>query len=140
MNLSPILVVADDPDEIELINDAAYDIGIKRPIHYFRHGDALLEFLTTTDTAPLVILCEINMPGDNGFEIQQKVAANPVARHKCVPFIYWSTATNESEIIRAYDLASHGFFLKPNTFQDLCETLKTILDYWQKSLHPKRVE
>jgi len=140
MELNPILIIDDDEDDLEMIEEAAKCITLDRPIHFFRTGDELEQYLKKGNKAPFLIISDVNLPQENGFELKKRIAGNPQLKYKSVPFIYWSTAASEKQIQYAYDLPAQGFFFKPSNFDDLCATLKTIVEYWQKSQHPKQVK
>lgn len=122
-----------------LIQEAATQLGLTRPIHFFRNGKELIAFLKEHAESPFLILCDMNLPGETGFDIRKTISADPELKYQSVPFIFWSTNASETQIQHAYDLPAQGFFLKPVSFNDLCETLELILGYWQKSQHPKSV-
>lgn len=139
MDRNPILIVDDDVEDLELIQSAAERLNIGRPIHYFRSGRELHAFLKEATVSPFLIICDVNLPDQDGFAIRKQTAEDSTTKYKSVPFIFWSTDASEKQIQHAYDLPAQGFFFKPNNFEDLCETFKTILNYWQKSKHPKQV-
>lgn len=134
------MIVDDDHDDLEMIKEAAEKTKIKRPIHFFRSGNELLDFLQATPHAPFLIICDVNLPNETGFDIRKRIYDDVKLRYKSVPFIFWSTAASEKQIQYAYDLPAQGFFFKPSSFDDLCATFDTIVKYWQRSQHPKRVK
>jgi CheY-like chemotaxis protein len=140
MEQNAILIVDDDQDDLDLISDVVNHLNITRPVRYFRNGKELENFLQSDNNAPFLIICDVNLPDLDGFLVKQKISENPALKYKSVPFIFWSTSASEKQIQYAYDLPAQGFFFKPNNFDDLCDTVKTILSYWQKSQHPKKVK
>jgi CheY-like chemotaxis protein len=139
MEKNQILIVDDDDDDLELIRCAADELKLDRPIHFFRNGTELQNHLKQTDVSPFLIICDVNLPGQDGFAVRKQTAEDNATKYKSVPFIFWSTSANERQIQHAYDLPAQGFFFKPNNFNDLCETLRIILQYWATSQHPKKV-
>lgn len=139
MKLNPILIIDDDQDDLSLIRDAALYLKIERPMHFFNSGDEIVSFLKSDRISPFLIISDVNLPGENGFKLKKRITQDEELKYKGVPFIFWSTDASEKQIQHAYDLPAQGFFFKPSNFVDLCETFKTILDYWQKSQHPKKV-
>lgn len=140
MKQDPILIVDDDSDDLEMIKEVAARIKFTRPIHVFQSGDDLIHYLRNTEGAPFLILCDVNLPGETGFDIKKRMQEDPELKYKSVPFIFWSTSASEKQIQYAYDLPVQGFFFKPTDFKELCDTFETIMDYWQKSQHPKSVK
>lgn len=140
MEENPILIVDDDQEDLDLIKDVAEYLKLKRPIHYFNNGDGLAEYLQSLAKPPFLIICDVNLPEEDGFAIKKRISEDPELKYKSVPFIYWSTDASEKQIQHAYDLPAQGFFFKPSNFNELCDTFETILRYWQKSQHPKRLK
>lgn len=140
MEENPILIIDDDQDDLDLISQVAEHLQLSRPIHYFKNGEQLASYLQTSALSPFLIICDVNLPEEDGFAIKKRISENPELKYKSVPFIYWSTDASEKQIQYAYDLPAQGFFFKPNNFVDLCDTFETILHYWQKSQHPKRLK
>lgn len=139
MEPSPLFFVDDDSDDLEMIKDAAERLKLVRPIQFFESGNELIQHLRTAPVAPFLIISDVNLPSETGFDIKRRIQEDEKLKYKSVPFIFWSTAASEKQIQYAYDLPAQGFFFKPSNFEELCNTLETILNYWQKSQHPKRV-
>ena len=140
MQLNPILIVDDDGDDLEMIKAASECLQLSRPIHFFRSGDELERYLTTASQSPFLIISDVNLGAVDGFALKKKISENSELKYKSVPFVFWSTSASEKQIQYAYDLPVQGFFFKPSNFDELCATFKTMLDYWQKSQHPKQVK
>ena len=140
MEQNAILIVDDDQDDLNLIRDVVTHLKITWPVHYFTNGKQLEDYLISEVSSPFLIVCDVNLPSQDGFAIKKKIAENPQLKYKSVPFIYWSTSASEKQVQYAYDLPAQGFFFKPNNFNELCETMKIVLDYWQRSQHPKRMQ
>jgi CheY-like chemotaxis protein len=51
---------------------------------------------------PLVVLCDVLMPGMDGFELRDRIAADPALKLKAIPFIYFSTWGNKELVDKAY--------------------------------------
>ncbi|WP_132053309.1 response regulator [Pseudocnuella soli] len=136
---NPVLVLDDDLDDQEMIREAAEKLDIRNEFIFFKTGDELINHLHETSVSPFFILCDVNLSGSNGFEVRIKLMEDETVRYKSVPFIFWSNHASEKQIRHAYDLPAQGFFFKSNKFEDLCETLATIVAYWKHSQHPKRL-
>ena len=139
MTKSPILIVDDDVEDLDLIKEAAEYLNVDRPIFYFRSGTELIQYIKQASMPPFLIICDMNLPSTDGFAVRKEALDDSDTKYKSVPFIFWSTNASENQIQHAYDLPAQGFFFKPMDFPELCDTLKIILDYWKKSKHPKRV-
>jgi CheY-like chemotaxis protein len=138
--MNPILVVDDDEDDLEMIKIVWTQLDMSRPIFFFKNGNELIDYIKRSNQGPFLILCDLHLPGETGFDIKKRVAEDPDLKYKSVPFIFWSTDASEKQIQYAYDLPVQGFFFKPTNLNDLRSAFTTIMDYWQKSQHPKQVQ
>lgn len=136
MPSSPIVIVDDDADDLELIEEAFISLDSAHPIIVFKDGDSLKEYLSGNGEAPFLIICDLNIPRQDGLQIRKMIAEDPVIRYKSVPFIFWSTSASEKQIQQAYDNHVQGFFFKPDSFTSLQNTLRRIMDYWSECKHP----
>lgn len=137
MNEHPIYIVDDDEDDTEIVLEVWKQLKYENQIHFFTNGAALIERLKSDSHIPFIIICDLNLPVKDGFEIRKTLLDDPKTRYKTVPFIFWSNSVSESQIKKAYDLAAHGMFVKGSTFDELKTTFTKIVDYWQTSLKPK---
>lgn len=132
----PIILIEDDEDDQFMITKALHELKLSNPLKYFGNGEEALVYLEMTPEKPFLILCDINMPLMNGLELRQRVHQNEYLRQKSIPFVFLTTATNESYIELAYKESVQGFYKKAATYQGLLQQLRTIVDYWQSCLHP----
>jgi CheY-like chemotaxis protein len=140
MELNPILIIDDDADELEMIKEASECLQLNRPILFFRSGDEFINYLKSATQAPFLIISDVNLGAIDGFALKKKIVESRELKYISVPYIFWSTSASEKQIQYAYDLPVQGFFFKSNNFNDLCETLKIMIEYWQRSQHPKQVK
>jgi CheY-like chemotaxis protein len=136
----PIIVIEDDLDDQEIMEEIFGRLNYKNKIVYFNEGDKALEYINRTDVQPFLILSDINMPKMNGFELRNKVFTNEQLQTKCIPYLFFTTGANKKSVIDAYAMSVQGFFLKPNSVQDLERTVKKIIDYWQECIAPSQYE
>ena len=134
---NPIVVVDDDQDDQEMISHVVKELKIKNKIIFLSTGDELIAYLKNSDTSPFMILCDINLPKEDGFVLRDKIEADRSTHYKSVPFLFWSTVASERQIQHAYDKHSQGFFTKPSSMADLKRSIKIIIDYWSLNHHPK---
>ncbi len=100
MHTGPVLIVDDDIDDHELTRHIFEDLQLTNELIFFPNGPALLQYLTQTKEAPFVILCEVNLPVMDGFELRKQLLASPSEKFQSVPFIFWSTVASEQQIKR----------------------------------------
>ncbi len=133
---APIVVIEDDEDDQLFIQEALTSLAILNPVVFFSNGVKAIEYLTAAPEAPLVILSDVNMPVMNGIELRQLIDLNEYLKLKCIPFVFLTTAADQDLVNMAYSMTIQGFFKKERTFMGLQEQLQSILDYWDKCLHP----
>jgi CheY-like chemotaxis protein len=138
MNANPIIVIDDDDEDIEMITQAFKEIKVENDVITFRSGEAFLDFIRTTDQRVFFILCDINMSRISGLELKKRIFEDERLRLKCIPFIFLSTSGASDSIMRAYSFGVQGYFIKPNSFDELKARLQSIVSYWEGSQHPNR--
>ena len=79
------------------------------------------------------------MPKLNGLELREKIHTNEDLRLKCIPYLIFSTSSEQKFVVDAYSKSVQGFFVKPFSFEELKQTIKTIIEYWQKCESPNYI-
>ena len=138
--IHPIIFVEDDVDDQNIFSDALKQLDIPNQHKFFSNGEEALEYLDTTSEQPFVIFCDVNMPKLNGIELRNRINESDYLRRKSIPFIFFTTASNQNLVNEAFDLSVQGFFKKPNDFADVKSIIKKVLDYWYSSKHPNRLK
>ena len=133
---APIIIVDDDEEDHSLIKDVCNELGIKNPVIFFTQAEKLIAYLTDNASIPFLILSDVNLPGMDGFELRKTIIENENIKYKSIPFIFWSGNASKKQIQKAYDLSSHGFFIKDVNFEELKSSFRRIIDYWYKSEQP----
>lgn len=77
------------------------------------------------DIKPDVILCDIMMPGLNGYEVIKVLKRNPITSN--IPFIYITASGERNEIKMAMDLGADGYVRKPFDIGELLQTIESAL-------------
>jgi CheY-like chemotaxis protein len=137
MSKLPIIIVDDDMDDREFLQDAWKELDLDHPLIFCNNGNALLEYLDSGKTTPFLILCDVNIPKMDGFELKEKILHNANTKYKSIPFVFWSSAVSNAQVQKAYDLGVNGFFLKENNLESLKQSLIDIVRYWSKSKTPE---
>ena len=135
-NAKPIILIDDDDDDLSFIVDSVQALGIKNQILTFKDGQKAFDYLIKHDVVPFLILCDINMPQMDGFELRKKINAELLLTLKSTPFIFLTTSSNHVEINKAYLLNIQGYFTKPDSIEGIQQMLKNIITYWETSNRP----
>jgi CheY-like chemotaxis protein len=136
----PIIIIEDDPDDQELFGEVFISLNFTNDVIYFSNGEEALKFLEATDTNPFIIFSDINMPKLNGLELREKLYQNENLRLRSIPYLIFSTTAEQKHVLEAYSKSIQGFFIKPNTFSGLQETISIIVAYWLKCVAPNYVK
>ncbi|TDH28791.1 response regulator [Segetibacter sp. 3557_3] len=138
--LGPIVIVDDDQDDWEIYEMVFRDLNVTNPVRFFDLCQNAYDYLYTTDEAPFLIICDVNMPRMNGIEFRQRITGNEILRRKSIPFIFMSTTAAQGVVEEAYALTVQGFFEKGKTIDLTRETLRLIVEYWSNCRHPNTLK
>jgi DNA-binding NarL/FixJ family response regulator len=72
----------------------------------------------------------------NGFELLKTIQDDPALRHKSFPFIFLTTTNNPDHVRKAYQLHAEGFFVKGQSYDELKDTVTSVIHYWQQCRLP----
>lgn len=136
----PIIIIEDDIEDQEIFTEIFTELNYKNKIIFFAEGELALEYLTTTDEEPFLILSDIYMPKLTGMDLREKIHENEDLRIKCIPFLFFSTLAEQQFVIDAYSKSIQGFFIKPTTYKGIKESISTIVTYWQACVSPNYIK
>jgi CheY-like chemotaxis protein len=134
----PIIVIEDDMDDQEMLRETFEKLDYPNEICFFDNGQLALDYLNRIDIIPFLILSDINMPVLDGFALRDKVKMDAKLQVKCIPYLFFTTASDQEIIIDAYSKSVQGFFIKPNSFAGLENTIKVIMEYWTLCSSPTK--
>jgi CheY-like chemotaxis protein len=129
--LPPILLVEDNPMDLDLTLRAFNKKKFSNTIQVARDGEEALAFLMRWDAGeamPAVILLDINLPKVNGLEVLQRLKAHPVYRR--IPVVVLTSSRENSDLKTAYDLGVNSYIEKPVSFNKFIEVAEHIELYW----------
>lgn len=135
MTKGPIIIIEDDNDDQEMYTDSIRAIGIPNEVRFFDGAKEALDYLTTTEEQPFVILSDINMPGMTGLELRKQIQDDPYLCTKGIPFVFVSTNATNVSVRHAHALSVQGYFEKPTSVQGLKKMFQTLFDYWELCKH-----
>lgn len=135
-NASTILLVEDNPDDIELVEYAFEKAGIDRPLIVVRDGDAAVDYLADdgsyTDRLrhplPTLILLDLKLPRRSGFEVLRFVRQQDSTKH--TPVVILTSSNQSLDISRAYDIGANSYLVKPVRRDALIEMVRSLNMYW----------
>jgi CheY-like chemotaxis protein len=132
----PVIVIEDDTDDKDFLTEIFQKLNYQNKILFFSDGQQALDYLNNSDELPFLILSDINMPKLNGFALREKLKTDSKLSNKCIPYLFFSTASNQKAVIDAYSLSVQGFFVKQNSMAELQKTISAIMEYWRRCAAP----
>jgi len=140
MNKSgPIIIIDDDLDDQMILGEIFKELNVQNEVFYFINGVDAYAFLVHSKYQPFIILSDINMPRLSGIELRDKVHNNRQLNLKCIPYLFFTTASEQKVVIEAYSKSVQGFFVKPRQYADLRRVINNIIEYW-KDCHSPKIE
>jgi len=136
----PIVVIEDDIDDQEILQMVFKELDFSNEIVYLSDGQLALDYLMKDEVYPFMILSDINMPRLNGFELKKMLYTNEKISAKCIPYLFFTTSVELKTVIDAYTISAQGFFLKPDIYSKLVETMGTIVKYWKECYSPNNFQ
>jgi CheY-like chemotaxis protein len=129
----PILLVEDNPMDVDLTLEAFKEHCVVNPIHVCRDGEEALQYMTehraATDVLlPALVLLDLRLPKVDGIEVLRQARNNDV--WKQVPVVVLTTSRENEDIKAAYQLGVNSYIVKPVDFLAFAEVVKTIKVYW----------
>jgi CheY-like chemotaxis protein len=139
-----ILIVEDEPADIEFLQRAFTKAGITNPVQSVSNGEEAIAYLTGRGAFadrkafpfPRVVITDLKMPQMDGIQLLQWIRANPEFR--VVPTIVLTSSTSQSDVNAAFACGASAYIVKPVEIRELQRIAKVIADYWTMSLLPTR--
>ena len=136
MNTKTILLVEDNPSDIDLTKRALANANIANELIVAEDGQEALDYLfgighyAGRDAAPLlaVILLDLKLPKVDGLDVLRRIRADE--RTKRLPVVILTSSGEEHDITAGYDLGVNSYIQKPVDFLKFAEAIKTLGLYW----------
>ncbi|XUW91174.1 response regulator [Burkholderia sp. M6-3] len=133
--LKPILLVEDNPNDIELTLIALEKTRLANPVVSLRDGEEALQYLRREGQwadrgaeIPAVILLDKKLPKVDGHEVLKTVRADEALRR--IPVVMLTSSREESDLLRSYDLGVNAYVVKPVQFEDFMDAIKDLGVFW----------
>jgi len=133
--LRPILLVEDNPRDLELTLTALEKCQIANDIVVARDGAEALDFLYLSGSHarrdlgdPAVVLLDLKLPKIDGLEVLEKVKRDENLRH--VPIVMLTSSREEQDLVRSYELGVNAFVVKPVEFNQFFKAIQDLGVFW----------
>lgn len=132
-----ILLVEDNPSEVELTLHSLRSSKISNRIEVVRDGAEALDFIFCTgqyahrhiENSPKVVLLDLKLPKVDGLEVLQRVKSDP--RTCTIPVVILTSSREDSDIIESYQLGVNSYIVKPVDFEQFTEAVRQLGLYWK---------
>ena len=126
MDKFKILLVEDDPDDIELLRDAFDDNAVNCQIDVVTEGDGVILFLKDAHRLPDVIVLDLNLPKIHGRELMSQIKSFP---DFCkIPLVVFTTSSSQDDIKFSYSMGVDKYLTKPSTLDGFTAAVNTIVN------------
>ena len=127
----PVLLVEDNPVDVDLTLRAFVRRKLANPVHVARDGEEALGWLPRWEAGeplPLVILLDLKLPRVHGLEVLAQWKASAVSR--AIPVVILTSSAEDQDIAAAYELGANSYIVKPVDFEKFLAVADQIELYW----------
>jgi len=135
--ISPVIVIVDDdPEDVYMMKRAILHYRKDVICDSVSSGAELFDYLNcsgqyrnrSSKQAPRVILLDVNMPSQNGFEVLNQLRNDPV--NGCASVIIFTTSDSKDDLLSACKAGANSYIRKPSNLNDMREIAEKMCDFW----------
>jgi CheY-like chemotaxis protein len=133
--LGRILIVEDDPRDVELTLTALEEYNLANAVVVTRDGQEALDYLyrrgqfhTRFDGNPAVMLLDLKLPKVDGLEVLKQVRSDE--HLKMIPVVVLTSSHEEKDMMRSYKLGVNAYVVKPVDFHEFVNAVKELGVFW----------
>jgi len=130
-----ILLVEDNPDDVDLTIRAFRKANISNEVVVARDGVEALDYLFgtgahagKTNGLPQVVLLDLKLPRVDGMEVLQRIRGDP--RTRFLPVVVLTSSREEQDLVRSYELGASSYVRKPVDFKEFMDAARQLGLYW----------
>jgi CheY-like chemotaxis protein len=131
-----ILLVEDNPDDVELTLHALRQEKLANHIEVVRDGEEALDFLFCRgayaardfESPPRLVLLDLKLPKVDGLEVLREIKGD--RRTKAIPVVILTSSREEKDLVNGYHLGVNAYIQKPVDFDKFRETVKQLGLHW----------
>jgi CheY-like chemotaxis protein len=133
--LGRILIVEDDPKDVELTLTALEEYNLANEVVVTRDGEEALDYLycrgnftTRTNDNPAVLLLDLKLPKIDGLEVLQQIKSDEKLR--MIPVVVLTSSREEKDMVASYKLGVNAYVVKPVDFHEFVNAIKELGVFW----------
>jgi CheY-like chemotaxis protein len=133
--LGRILLVEDDPKDVELTLTALEEYNLANEVIVARDGEEALEYLysrgkfkTRSSDNPAVMLLDLKLPKVDGLEVLKQVKSEEKLR--MIPIVVLTSSKEEKDMVASYRLGVSAYVVKPVDFHEFVNAIKELGVFW----------
>lgn len=131
-----ILLVEDNPDDVELTLHALEEYHVANRVHVVRDGAEALDYIFARGPyadrdithTPKVILLDLKLPLVSGLEVLREIKGDP--RTQMIPVVVLTSSREERDLVESYRLGTNSYIAKPVDFEQFTESARQLGLYW----------
>ncbi|MCL4807475.1 MAG: response regulator [Thermoanaerobaculia bacterium] len=126
-----VLLVEDNPDDVELTLRALKRARLLNPVRVVRDGAEAIELLFGGEGRkgrPRVVLLDLKLPRVSGLEVLERIRREESTR--TLPVVVLTSSREEPDIRRAYELGVNSYIVKPVEFEKFVAAVGEVGLYW----------
>lgn len=136
MEAPKILLVEDNPNDVELTKNAFSKANVVNEMVVVEDGEEALHYIFGehgTDeevygNLPAVVLLDLKLPFVSGLEVLDRIRSDP--RTKCLPVVVLTSSKESEDVIKSYSLGANAYVRKPVNYAQFVEAAKTLGLFW----------
>ena len=133
--LGRILLVEDDPKDIELTLTTLEEYNLANEVVVTHDGEEALDYLyrrgaftTRLNGNPAVLLLDLKLPKVDGLEVLQQVKSDEKLR--MIPVVVLTSSREESDMVASYALGVNAYVVKPVDFYEFVNAIRELGVFW----------
>jgi CheY-like chemotaxis protein len=133
--LKPILLVEDNPKDLELTLLALEKSNLANEVVTLRDGAEALDYLFRLGQYqdripgnPAVVLLDLKLPKVDGIQVLEKIKANESLQS--VPVVMLTTSREEKDLVHSYQLGVNAYVVKPVAFKEFIQAIQELGVFW----------
>ena len=134
-NLGRILMVEDDPKDVELTLTALEDYNLANEVVVVHDGEEALDYLycrgnwaTRGGDNPAVMLLDLKLPKVDGLEVLRQVKSDEKLR--LTPVVVLTSSREEKDLVASYQLGVNAYVVKPVDFHEFVNAIRELGVFW----------